>query len=209
MGNLDPDVEQPQFAQLYVVDNETDARSSRAEHLQLDVVRMTNLQDALHAVNPFIQQFKSAARMAVDGREMELILKDTGHFPLSISSTTTTKPSGRWLLRQLSWAWSSATLYFQSSKTTWFIPAGDVVATIDQRRFNNPTASEVAGVLPDDIEEAESRDIVLQMRGGELHRIKETHASYDPLHFVLMFPHGDPGWHINIPHQDRPAGVVM
>lgn len=79
------------------------------------------------------------------------------------------------------------------------------MAPVDRRRYNNPTANELAGVLPDDGIEAESRDIVVQMRGGDLCHIKETHAAYDPLHFVLMFPHGDPGWHINIPRQPRPA----
>ncbi|CAB4418636.1 unnamed protein product [Rhizophagus irregularis] len=30
-------------------------------------------------------------------------------------------------------------------------------------------------------------------------KISETHPSYDPLHYVLLFPKGDDGWHINIP----------
>ena len=31
-----------------------------------------------------------------------------------------------------------------------------------------------------------------------MQRISETHPSYDPLHYVLLFPKGDDGWHIDI-----------
>ena len=44
-----------------------------------------------------------------------------------------------------------------------------------------------------------NRDIVLKLHDKTLQSISETHPSYDPLHYVLLFPRGDDGWHINIP----------
>ena len=30
-------------------------------------------------------------------------------------------------------------------------------------------------------------------------------AAYDPLHFPLMFPHGDTGWHLQMPQVQNPT----
>ncbi|CEP14371.1 hypothetical protein [Parasitella parasitica] len=76
----------------------------------------------------------------------------------------------------------------------------------DLRRYNAPTADE-AGVLivsGDDESDLEprNRDIVLRFKGvggnDGLSRINELDQHYDALHYVLMFPFGDPGWNINI-----------
>jgi len=37
-------------------------------------------------------------------------------------------------------------------------------------------------------------------RGGGLWRISGLHPAYDPLHFVLFHPHGEPGWQPSMPH---------
>jgi len=42
------------------------------------------------------------------------------------------------------------------------------------------------------------RNIKVQAKGGGLWRISDAHCAYDPLHFVLFHPHGEPGWHPNI-----------
>jgi len=42
------------------------------------------------------------------------------------------------------------------------------------------------------------RSIMVRHRGGGLHFIDESHRAYDPLHFVLLFPCGDDGWHDGI-----------
>jgi hypothetical protein len=75
------------------------------------------------------------------------------------------------------------------------MPAG-----ADPRRQNLPTVSEVAAVVPDvgpGISTA--RDIWLTLRtpegGSSLRRLSVCHPSYLPLHYVLLFPYGDPGWH--------------
>ncbi len=49
-----------------------------------------------------------------------------------------------------------------------------------------------------------NRDIVVRLReGGEddLQYISTLHGAYDPLHFVLFFPHGDLGWMLNMHSQ--------
>lgn len=65
----------------------------------------------------------------------------------------------------------------------------------DRRRYNAPTASEVAILMPGDgSQETTYRDVVLWARGGGLRRINEMNPSYDPLHYPLLFPFGDFGW---------------
>jgi hypothetical protein len=52
---------------------------------------------------------------------------------------------------------------------------------------------------PDGVPEGSNpRDIKVRARGGGLWRISDAHCAYDPLHFVLFHPHGEPGWHPNI-----------
>lgn len=68
----------------------------------------------------------------------------------------------------------------------------------DRRRYNLPTAEEVAFILPGNNTEADSRDIILRKRMPTdiaLYRISDGHPAYAPLHYVLLFPHGDHGWH--------------
>jgi hypothetical protein len=49
-----------------------------------------------------------------------------------------------------------------------------------------------------DHEGSNPRDIRVRARGEGLWRISDAHCAYDPLHFVLFHPHGEPGWHQNI-----------
>ncbi len=61
------------------------------------------------------------------------------------------------------------------------------------RRYNSPTGSEVAVILPG--EQVEHLDVVLQTKAGEIQHINAMHRSYDPLHYVILFPYGDDGYH--------------
>ncbi|KAF8346239.1 hypothetical protein F5887DRAFT_824229, partial [Amanita rubescens] len=65
--------------------------------------------------------------------------------------------------------------------------------TQDRRRYNLPTASEVAAVIPGDGSEevSDHRDIVVRLQGGGLRRISHLNPAYSPLHYVLLFPHGE------------------
>jgi hypothetical protein len=68
--------------------------------------------------------------------------------------------------------------------------------TVDQCRYNAPTANEIAAVLPGPGDEQnDGRDIILCLRGGGLQRIKYGSPGYLPLHYTLLYPNGDLGWH--------------
>ncbi|CAG8765712.1 10251_t:CDS:1 [Cetraspora pellucida] len=71
----------------------------------------------------------------------------------------------------------------------------------DPRCYNTPSATEVAVIMVSAEHEPEPLqcDIVLHLREGEFQRISELHRTYEPLHYVLMFPRGEDGWHYNIP----------
>ena len=71
----------------------------------------------------------------------------------------------------------------------------------DRRRENLPTADEVSTILPEEYGSEGCRDIVLARRvNGEdvvsaFTHINPNHALYFPLHYVLLFPYREPGWH--------------
>ncbi|KAH9916490.1 uncharacterized protein B0H18DRAFT_850728, partial [Fomitopsis serialis] len=83
-------------------------------------------------------------------------------------------------------------------------------ASADKRRYNLPTIEEVAAVIPgsgdEDIDK--HRDIVLRLQGGGLKRVSNLHPLYLPLHYVMLFPRGDQGWHMNIPSIPGPDNRV-
>ncbi|KAG9442189.1 hypothetical protein H6P81_018043 [Aristolochia fimbriata] len=67
------------------------------------------------------------------------------------------------------------------------------------RQYNAPTTSEVAAILVGDGSESNNRrDIICCTTQGMLKRINETHPSYKPLQYPLLFPHGEDGWHYPI-----------
>ncbi|KIJ61178.1 hypothetical protein HYDPIDRAFT_97011 [Hydnomerulius pinastri MD-312] len=73
----------------------------------------------------------------------------------------------------------------------------------DRRRYNLPTgANEIAAILPGDGDQVTGpRDIIVRLRGGGLRRISELDRNYYPLHYVVLFPTGQPQWHPNIPYR--------
>ena len=79
----------------------------------------------------------------------------------------------------------------------------------DRRRYNLPTAAagnEIAVILPGDGDQPQdSRDIILYRRHGQpLQRISEMHPMYLSLHYVLLFPTGQLGWHKRMLRADAP-----
>ena len=84
----------------------------------------------------------------------------------------------------------------------------------DRRRENLPVQDEVAMIIPDEYAEASRRDIVLTNRTApreqqKLTRIDSSHAGYMPLHYVLLFPRGESGWHYNLKLQNRTGTRVQ
>ena len=71
----------------------------------------------------------------------------------------------------------------------------------DRRRHNLSVANKVATILlGKETEEPTRRDIQLQLCGNAnnpsgCQHIDQNHAAYMALHYVLLFPHGDVGWH--------------
>lgn len=47
------------------------------------------------------------------------------------------------------------------------------------------------------------KDIIVRKQSGALQRISSSNASYDPLHYVLLFPKGDFGWELNMKKTDN------
>lgn len=69
------------------------------------------------------------------------------------------------------------------------------------RQYNRPTANEVTALLVEQgTNYGSHRDIVLHTSGGQLQRISETQPSCMALQYPLLFPYGEDGWRINIPH---------
>ena len=84
----------------------------------------------------------------------------------------------------------------------------------DHRRFNLPTADEVAAIIPGNGDEdiSEHREIILRLKapaeGSSLKRISHLNPLYSPLHYVMLFPHGEQGWHTEIPSLPGPNGQI-
>ncbi|KAL8477792.1 hypothetical protein ACS0TY_029913 [Phlomoides rotata] len=73
----------------------------------------------------------------------------------------------------------------------------------DGRTHNLPTTSEVAALIPGDIDkDMQKRNVVLQLRDGFLQRISELHPNYIPLQYPLLFPYGEDGYRLGIVHND-------
>lgn len=73
----------------------------------------------------------------------------------------------------------------------------------DGRRYNLPTASEVAALIIGDISSSsDERDIILETQSGSLRRINELHPSYLALQYPLLFPYGEDGYRVDIPLGD-------
>ena len=76
---------------------------------------------------------------------------------------------------------------------------------IDPRRYNLPTGTDVAVILPADVglPNTLDRDVIVYKNeashhsGKSLMNIKATHPMYDLLMYVLIFPFGDMGWEVD------------
>ena len=82
------------------------------------------------------------------------------------------------------------------------------------RRYNRPEGFMEVSVLID--EEPAQRDLVLRLRvvgdGRDLDTISDCHRSYEPLHFVLLYPLGTDGWYSELrqtPGGDRKMSALQ
>ncbi|XP_021770772.1 uncharacterized protein LOC110734963 [Chenopodium quinoa] len=66
-----------------------------------------------------------------------------------------------------------------------------LICAREGRQYIQPTTSEVAALMVGDgTKDIGNRDIILQKIDGGLQRIDETHPSYMPLQYPLLFPYG-------------------
>ncbi|CAB4483679.1 unnamed protein product [Rhizophagus irregularis] len=129
----------------------------------LDPMILGELQQMLHDINPYVNQFRQAGNLLKHNPSLDLKLVITNN------------------------------------------------RTKDPRRYNTPNASEVAAIMIGNGQEIEhqNRDIVLQPHEGNIKRISELHCVYTPLHYVLMFPRGEDGWHPKIPIYNKNDNISI
>ena len=78
----------------------------------------------------------------------------------------------------------------------------------DPRVYNIPTIDEVAGLIIGDFDSSErGRDIIISDRAGSLQRIHETHPSFLPLQYPILFPYGEDGYKEDISFFGR-MGII-
>ena len=77
-----------------------------------------------------------------------------------------------------------------------------------ERTFNCPTADELAIIVLGDLDQATKRqDVVISYRHtGHFERLNSAHRCYDPLLYVVLFPHGSDGWNMDLKKHGNSGG---
>jgi hypothetical protein len=88
-------------------------------------------------------------------------------------------------------------VFYGAGHLNCYVPRHHVLSIIQAIVLVVPNLSSLLCLLISD-GDSNPRDIRVRARGGGLWRISDAHCAYDPLHFVLFHPHGEPGWHPNI-----------
>ena len=160
----------PSYAQLYIYDPAFGVSNRAVNNPDLNVDLIEQLTRMLHAenVNPFISIYKHAHEILKDEYERQTLSEEEPipfHVRLSPQMTM------------------------------------ELVKGNDRRTENLPTTSEIAAVIPTELAGSSYKDIrIIYCNDSEentslLKRINQTHVAYMPLHYVLLFPCGDYGWH--------------
>lgn len=86
---------------------------------------------------------------------------------------------------------------------SWFTDIGG----IHRRQYNAPQVTEVGVIATGADEEGTgNRDIIVQPKQGPPKRISEFSSCYDPMHYVLLYPHGTNGWSVALKKAARSSG---
>jgi hypothetical protein len=78
----------------------------------------------------------------------------------------------------------------------------------DPRLYNLPTVSEVAALIVGDVDAGDTRDIIIQEKGGKLERIDEFHPAYLAYQYPLLFPYGEDGYRRGTLHKENPDVII-
>ena len=189
LGPLLPNDRRPRFAQLYVFDPQfndgvSERNSVRAQQLhqyfelagrnrpsarvqQMLIEYMQELEVALRQVNPYIQDWVTAA-------EIIRSLPSEAQVGVRLVLDRDARP----VIGNAPNAHHSRSFNPQDAYG---------------RRALHPTQFNEIALLTTPTGLSAS-DFVLQARGGSLQDIGLLHRSFDPLYFVLLFPYGDDGW---------------
>ncbi|KNZ76083.1 hypothetical protein J132_00236 [Termitomyces sp. J132] len=108
-------------------------------------------------------------------------------------------------------------LYKQARQIMGEVPEGQLQRLSVKLTADFGDQEGVAAVIPGDGSEEQSNDhdIVLHLHGGQLKQISHLHPYYTPLHYTIIFPTGQPGFHTNIcshfgpQNQQRSAKVTQ
>ena len=79
----------------------------------------------------------------------------------------------------------------------------DLPKDAHERRYNQQTSLSEVSILTNSV----PGDLVLRKRGGGLQQIYDLHPDAQPLHFVLLFPYGTPGYSAFLRHKDSSKRV--
>jgi len=72
--------------------------------------------------------------------------------------------------------------------------------TKDARQYNVLMANEVTALMVGDGFDAINRcDVIVVQQAGPFQHISKLHVGYTILHYSLLFPYSEDGWHLNIP----------
>ncbi|POS82607.1 hypothetical protein EPUL_005056, partial [Erysiphe pulchra] len=154
----------PAYSQLYFLDPEQ-AIAQRTVRSNLDPMIVRELTSMINESNPFAQYYRSALE-SLQAVHAANLANQIGQVQRVILN-----PNYRLILEQ----------------------------GADRRRYNLPTAREVAVLIPDG-SRSDTRDVVLFARNDDgalserFEYIHRAHPAYLPLHYVLFYPFGNPGY---------------
>ncbi|KAL9379457.1 hypothetical protein Peur_027939 [Populus x canadensis] len=76
----------------------------------------------------------------------------------------------------------------------------------DSRQYDDPSLNDIGGLVVGEIGHSRSdRDIIIESSSGTLQRISKLHPKFMALHYPLLFPYGEDGFHTDImlAHQEQ------
>ncbi|XP_062179629.1 uncharacterized protein LOC133884291 [Phragmites australis] len=107
--------------------------------------------------------------------------------------------------------------YVQTFKTVGAVPNLDEYKielntdiALDQRRYNAPTASQVAAIWMEgnDPQKCFDRSVIVYGKADKPRYIRAYHGCYDPLSYPLFYPGGETGWQRNMQYEGPDIVVV-
>ncbi|CAI0448029.1 unnamed protein product [Linum tenue] len=76
-------------------------------------------------------------------------------------------------------------------------------------QYELPTGQELAGLIPGDFcPDKHDRDIIVNHRSEGLQRISSLNPKFDALHFPLLFPYGEDGYHTGITYVEEASNPL-